>query len=203
MTADQTVAAIAEQGVVGIVRAASADAGLAAARTFIDTGLAAVEVSLTTPGALETIAELTGSGSAVGAGTVRTLTQARDAHAAGAVFLVSPLLDLEVVRYAVVNDLAVLPGCLTPSEMATAQRAGAQLVKIFPAHLWSPAALAGMLEAMPDLRCVPTGGVSVETAPQWVRAGAVAVGVGGSLTRADDPGTAVAGLLAAIQDARA
>lgn len=203
MTAGQTVAAIADQGVVGIVRAASADAGRAAARTFLDAGLAAVEVSLTTPGALETIAELTGSGSAVGAGTVRTLAQARDAHAAGATFLVSPLLDLEVVRYAVESDLAVLPGCLTPSEMATAQRAGAQLVKIFPAHLWSPAALAGVLEAMPDLRCVPTGGVSVETAPQWVRAGAVAVGVGGSLTRADDPGTAVAGLLAAIQDARA
>ncbi|WP_156253451.1 bifunctional 4-hydroxy-2-oxoglutarate aldolase/2-dehydro-3-deoxy-phosphogluconate aldolase [Pseudactinotalea terrae] len=203
MTADQTVAAIAEQGVVGIVRATTAEAGRTAARTFLDAGLAAVEVSLTTPGALETIAELTESGCAVGAGTVRTLAQARDAHAAGATFLVSPLLDLQVVRYAVENDLAALPGCLTPSEMTTAQRAGAQLVKIFPAHLWSPAALAGMLEAMPDLRCVPTGGVSAESGPEWVRAGAVAVGVGGSLTRAEDPRGAVADLLAAIQDARA
>jgi 2-dehydro-3-deoxyphosphogluconate aldolase/(4S)-4-hydroxy-2-oxoglutarate aldolase len=203
MTADQTVAAIVEQGVVGIVRATAAEAGRSAADTFLDAGLAAVEVSLTTPGALETIAELTEAGSAVGAGTVRTLAQARDAHMAGATFLVSPLLDLEVVRYAVENDLVALPGCLTPSEMATAQRTGAQLVKIFPAHLWSPAALAGMLEAMPDLRCVPTGGVSAETAPEWIRAGAVAVGVGGSLTRAEDPGAAVADLLAAIQDARA
>lgn len=203
MTADTTFAAITDQGVVGIVRAATAEAGHAAARTFLEAGLAAVEVSLTTPGALETIEALTSEGSAVGAGTVRTLAQARDAHAAGATFLVSPLLDLEVVRYAVENGLVALPGCLTPSEMATAQLAGAQLVKIFPAHLWSPAALAGMLEAMPDLRCVPTGGVSAESAPAWVRAGAVAVGVGGSLTRAEDPAAAVAALLASIRDARA
>jgi len=202
MTADQTLAAITEQGVVGIVRAGTAEAGRTAARTFLEAGLGAVEVSLTTPGALETIESLTAGGAAVGAGTVRTLADARDVRAAGATFLVSPLLDVEVVRYALENDLVALPGCLTPTEMATAQRAGAQLVKIFPAHLWSPAALAGMLEAMPDLRCVPTGGVSAESAPAWVRAGAAAVGVGGSLTRAADPAAAVAALLAAIREAR-
>lgn len=203
MTAEQTLAAITDQGVVGIVRTATADAGHAAARALLDGGLAAVEVSLTTPGALETIESLTSSGSAVGAGTVRTLAQARDARAAGATFIVSPLLDLDVVRYAVEEGLLALPGCLTPSEMATAQLAGAQLVKIFPAHLWTPAALAGLLEAMPDLRCVPTGGVSAASAPAWARAGAVAVGVGGSLTRAENPGAAIADLLAAIKDARA
>lgn len=203
MTAQTTLAAIIEQGVVAIVRTRTAEEGLAAAQTFLDSGLAAVEVSLTTPGALATIETLTGGGSAVGAGTVRTLAQARDARAAGATFLVSPLLDVDVVRYAVEHDLVALPGCLTPSEMATAQRAGAQLVKIFPAHLWSPAALAGLLEAMPDLRCVPTGGVGPDSAPDWIRAGAAALGVGGSLTRAKDPAAAISALLTAIADARA
>jgi 2-dehydro-3-deoxyphosphogluconate aldolase/(4S)-4-hydroxy-2-oxoglutarate aldolase len=200
MSAESVMSAIAEQGVIGIVRSGSAHDAAHAARTLLDAGLAAVEVSLTSPGALDVIAGLTAGG--VGAGTVRTLADARDAHAAGAAFLVSPSLDLEVVRFAVSHDLAVVPGCLTPTEMTTAQRAGAHAVKIFPAHLWSPAALAGMLEAMPDLRCVPTGGVSPASAPEWIAAGALAVGVGGSLTRAADPGGAVTELLAAVRDAR-
>lgn len=199
MSADQTITAIADQGVVGIVRARSAAEASTATATLLASGLAAVEVSLTTPGGLDVIAEHAG---AVGAGTVRTLADARDAHAAGATFLVSPNLDLEVVRFAFERDLAVVPGCLTPSEMTTAQRAGAQAVKIFPAHLWSPEALRGMLEAMPDLRCVPTGGVSPANAPGWIAAGALAVGVGGALTRAEDPRAAVADLLAAVRDAR-
>lgn len=203
MTAAETVDRIVRQGVVGIVRTGEAAEAASAARALLDAGLAAVEVSLTTPGALEVVAELAAEGRAVGAGTVRTPVDARAAVAAGASFLVSPELDLDVVRYAVERDLAVVPGCLTPTEMATAQRAGAHAVKIFPAHLWTPAALAGTLEAMPDLRCVPTGGVTPGSAPDWVRAGAVAVGVGGSLTRADDVHGTVARLLAAIRDARA
>lgn len=199
MSAVETFAAIAEQGVIGILRTRSRAEASEASATLLTAGLAAVEVSLTTPGALQVIAEHAGR---VGAGTVRTVADARDAHAAGAAFLVSPNLDLEVVRYAVDHDLAVVPGCLTPTEMTTAQRAGASAVKIFPAHLWSPAALRGMLEAMPDLRCVPTGGVSPGSAPEWIAAGAVAVGVGGALTRADDASTAVADLLAAVRDAR-
>lgn len=206
MSADRTSAAvladIETQGVVGIVRSGSADAAESAARTLLGAGLGAVEVSLTTPGALAVIERLHGSGARVGAGTVRTLAQARDAVAAGAAFLVSPLLDLDVVTFAVERDLAVLPGCLTPSEMATAQRAGAAAVKIFPAHLWSPAGLRGLLEAMPDLRCVPTGGVSPASAPDWIAAGALAVGVGGSLTRGPDPEAAVTELLEGIRAAR-
>lgn len=199
MTATATMDTIAAQGVIGIVRTTTAHEGGEAAAALLASGLAAVEVSLTTPGALDVIAE---RGGHVGAGTVRTIADARDAHAAGAAFLVSPSLDLEVVRFAVERDLAVVPGCLSPTEMATAQRAGAHAVKIFPAHLWSPAALRGMLEAMPDLRCVPTGGVSPASAPEWIAAGALAVGVGGALTRAQDPAAAVAALLAAVRDAR-
>ena len=202
MSVEQVMAGIAEQGVVGIVRTTSAAEATRAASALIDAGLSAVEVSLTTPGALDVIAELGQAGSVVGAGTVRTLAAARDAHAAGAGFLVSPNLDLDVVRFAVEHGLAVVPGCLTPTEMTAAIAAGAHAVKIFPAHLWSPAALRGMLEAMPDLRCVPTGGVSPASAPEWIAAGALAVGVGGALTRSEDPRAAVADLLAAVQDAR-
>lgn len=202
MTAEQVMSGIAGQGVIGIVRARSAAEATRAATGLIDAGLAAVEVSLTTPGALDVIAALHDGGTEVGAGTVRTLDDAHDARAAGAGFLVSPNLDLEVVRFAVEHDLAVVPGTLTPTEMTTAIAAGAHAVKIFPAHLWSPAALRGMLEAMPDLRCVPTGGVSPASAPEWIAAGALAVGVGGALTRSEDPRAAVADLLAAVQDAR-
>ncbi len=202
MSAADTLATLQDQGVVGIVRSRTAADASATARTLVDAGLRAVEVSLTTPGALGVIEELTATGAEVGAGTVRTPADARDAIAAGAAFLVSPQLDLDVVRLAVASDLAVVPGCLTPTEMQTAQAAGAPAVKIFPAQLWSPAALRGMLEAMPELRCVPTGGVGPEDAASWIAAGALAVGVGGSLTRSDDPAAAVASLLQAVRGAR-
>lgn len=202
MTAPSTLARIADQGIIGIVRTGAADLARTAARTLLDAGLGSVEISLTTPGALDVIAELRDEGPGVGAGTVRTLADARDAVAAGARFLVSPQLDVDVVRHAVDHDLAVVPGCLTPTEMQTARAAGAHAVKIFPAHLWSPAALRGLLEAMPDLACVPTGGIGATSAPEWIAAGALAVGVGGSLTRAADPPLAVAELLAAMRRAR-
>lgn len=195
---------VAAQGVVAIVRTGSAAAAAEAATTILDAGLDAVEVSLTTPGALDVVRDLAAAGRGViGAGTVRTLDDARAAHAAGARFLVSPVLDVDVVRYAVEHDLAAFPGCVTPTEMETARRAGAHAVKIFPAHLWSPAALRGLLEAMPDLPCVPTGGVGPADAAEWIAAGAVALGIGGALTRADDPAAAVAQLLGEIADARA
>lgn len=191
--------------VVPVVVIQDLETAVPAARALVSGGLPVIEVTLRTDCALEAIGRIRAEvpQAVVGAGTVRTPADARAAVAAGASFLVSPELDLDVVRYAVERDLAVVPGCLTPTEMATAQRAGAHAVKIFPAHLWTPAALAGTLEAMPDLRCVPTGGVTPGSAPDWVRAGAVAVGVGGSLTRADDVHGTVARLLAAIRDARA
>jgi 2-dehydro-3-deoxyphosphogluconate aldolase/(4S)-4-hydroxy-2-oxoglutarate aldolase len=184
---------IVDDAVIGIVRAPAAERARCLVAALADAGLGVVEVAMTTPGALDVVAEAATTG-LIGAGTVRTVAHARDAIAAGARFLVSPNLDTDVVRYAVERDIACVPGCATPTEMVTAIDAGAVAVKMFPAHLWTPAALAGMLQALPDLPCVPTGGVTAATAPDWIAAGAVAVGVGACLTRAADPRAEVTSL---------
>jgi 2-dehydro-3-deoxyphosphogluconate aldolase/(4S)-4-hydroxy-2-oxoglutarate aldolase len=192
---------IVADAVIGIVRAPAPAPALKLVRSLTDAGLGVVEVAMTTPGALDVVAEVAGTG-LIGAGTVRSVTDANNAIAAGAGFLVSPSLDTDVVRYAARHGIAVIPGCATPTEMLTAMAAGASAVKIFPAQLWSPAALRGLLQALPDLRCVPTGGVEPATAPDWIAAGAVAVGVGASLTRAADPKEEVAELRRRIAAAR-
>jgi len=157
-----------------------------------------VEVSMTTPQALDAVAALAHASdpgaTLIGAGTVLGADNARDAVAAGARMLVSPILEQEVIEVAREHDVAVVPGCHTPTEMVHALRWGATAVKIFPAHTWTPAALRGLLEALPDLPCVPTGGVSPETAADWISAGALAVGIGSGLTAASDPAAEVARL---------
>jgi 2-dehydro-3-deoxyphosphogluconate aldolase/(4S)-4-hydroxy-2-oxoglutarate aldolase len=204
VTAQQTFVRIRESGVIGIVRTRSADLARDQARRVIAAGLPVVEVSLTTPGALGVIAGLTGEdhGAVVGAGTVLDADAARAVIEAGAQLLVSPVCDPEMIRLAVRHDVAVVPGCLTPTEMTNAMKLGATAVKIFPAHNWSPAALAGVLQALPELPCVPTGGVGPDDAGAWIAAGAVAVGVGSALTSINDPQPVVARLRRAVCEAR-
>lgn len=205
MSASTTEDVLTQQGVVAIVRTSTTEGASRATGALLQAGVRAIEVSFTTPGATTVIAEAratAGPAVVVGAGTVRTPADAAAAYAAGAQFLVSPVLDVEVVGYAVEHDLAVLPGVLTPTEIEGALRAGARMVKIFPAHLWSPAAMAAVAEAMPDVRFVPTGGIDARNAPAWIAAGAAAVGVGGSLVRAADPAAALRELVDAIAAAR-
>ncbi|MFC4948210.1 bifunctional 4-hydroxy-2-oxoglutarate aldolase/2-dehydro-3-deoxy-phosphogluconate aldolase [Pseudonocardia sp. GCM10023141] len=190
-------AAVAEQGVVAIVRERSGPAALERAMALVDAGVRVVEVSLTTPDALPTITALAaaaGDRALVGAGTVVDVDQARQAVAAGARFLVAPVLCEQVIAYAAASGVGVLPGAATPTEMLAAHRAGADLVKVFPATTWTPRALADVLVALPHLRLVPTGGVGLADAPEWVRHGAVAVGIGSALTAA--PGRDLRGVVA-------
>lgn len=193
------------QGVVAIVRTRDPESALANARILLEAGLGVLEVALTTPGALAVIAQLRSEGAdaLIGAGTVTDIEAAGAAIEAGAQFLVSPNLRTEVIGLANRHEVATVPGCLTPSEMVDAIDAGATAVKIFPAHLWTPAALSGMLEALAQLPCVPTGGVSPQTAPDWIAAGALAVGMGASLTKADDPALQARTLQQAIAEVRA
>lgn len=204
--ADRTWETVSSSGIIGIIRTSDPDLAHARATACLAAGLKVVEVSLVTPGALEVIAELAGahagSGVVVGAGTVLGVDDARAAISAGSRILVCPTFDAAVVRTAVEADVAVVPGCLTPTEMNAAQSAGATAVKIFPAELWSPSALAGLLAAMPHLRTVPTGGVGPGNAGDWFRAGARALGVGSALTASEDPGPALADLAAAAAMAR-
>jgi 2-dehydro-3-deoxyphosphogluconate aldolase/(4S)-4-hydroxy-2-oxoglutarate aldolase len=196
----EVMRAIATGRVVGIVRADDRVSAVRTARQLFAAGIAVVEVSLTTPGALDAIAELADgvpAGGVLGAGTVLDAPAARAALTAGARLLVSPTLDIEVLRTGLRSGAAVLPGCATPTEMLTALAAGADAVKLFPASTWRPADLAAVRQALPQLPVVPTGGITADNAGEWLAAGAVAVGVGGALTR--DGGASARAFLTAIR----
>src|SRR6266511_2560349 len=171
-------------GVIAVVRLKES-AGLRDVATALAAGgVTALEITLTTPGAIEAIAELASQGAAVGAGTVLDEKAARDVIAAGARFVVSPTLDRSVVRYCRDKGVACLPGAFSPTELLEAWRAGASLVKLFPASAVGPRYLREVLAPLPFLRVVPSGGVALENAAEWIRAGAVGVSVGSALVSA-------------------
>jgi len=176
------------QRLIAIIRTSSAALAIAAGRALFAAGLSAVEVALTTPGALDAIGVLAGEwpeGGWVGAGTVLDVAMASDAGAAGAAFLVAPNLNPAVIARGHAGGLAVIPGVLTPTEMIHAHQAGADLIKVFPATAWTPSALKDVLAPLPHLALVPTGGIRIDRAADWINAGAVAVGVGRELTMGD------------------
>ncbi|HEV2670746.1 MAG TPA: bifunctional 4-hydroxy-2-oxoglutarate aldolase/2-dehydro-3-deoxy-phosphogluconate aldolase [Gemmatimonadales bacterium] len=179
--------ALLASGVIAVVRLGetSVDRLRRAAAALAAGGIGAVEITLTTPGALAAIADLASDGAlkgcVIGAGTVVDEQAARDVIARGARFVVSPTLDRAVVRYCRDHDVPCLPGALTPTELLEAWRAGARLVKLFPAGAVGPRYLREVLAPLPFLRVVPSGGVSLENAGEWIRAGAAAVSVGGAL----------------------
>lgn len=188
MTGNRVLEALERHRVVAVVRQKDADSALAHARAVLDAGLRVIEISLTTPGAWEAIAQLATVCAGVadvtmGVGTVHTPEEVDRAAALGAAFVISPTLSRPVIGTARERGIATIPGCLTPTEMWQATQWGADAVKIFPASLWSPASLAGMLEALPSLRCVPTGGIAPGEVTRWLAAGALAVGMGSALTR--------------------
>lgn len=202
----QTLARLADEKVVAIIRASSAVAARDTAHQILDTGLGVIEVSLTTPGGLEVIADLRRDypDAIVGAGTILDEATARLAVLAGAQFLVSPILVNEVVATARRYGIVALPGCSTPTEMILALQLGAGAVKVFPASAWTPQDLRAVRQALPQLPLVPTGGITVSSAPAWIAAGAIAVGMGSGLT-SGDPGEAkqrVVGLRRAFEAVR-
>lgn len=152
---------------------------------LIEGGVDVVEVPLGVPGALAAISSLSTSfpSALVGAGTVMSAADASAALDAGARFLLSPVLRPEVLAAAHAGNAAAVPGAFTPTEIDACMRADADLVKLFPADRLTPADLRVLLAALPDARLLPTGGISAANAVDWLAAGAVAVGVGGALTR--------------------
>jgi 2-dehydro-3-deoxyphosphogluconate aldolase/(4S)-4-hydroxy-2-oxoglutarate aldolase len=179
----QVMSAIAEQHVIGIVRADNADAARETGRRLLDAGLRAVEISLTTPGALDVIDELSGPDVIVGAGTVLDASTARLAVLAGATFLVAPSFDPETVATGHRYGVAVIPGAQSPTEIVAAMSAGADAVKLYPASAASPAVLKDLAAPLPQVPFVPTGGVRLDDAADWIAAGAVAVGLGSALSK--------------------
>lgn len=175
---------IRETGVVAIMRAKSSDQLVAAAEAIYKGGVRVIEVTMTTPGALDVIREATkrfGQDVLFGAGSVLDAETARAAILAGAGFVVAPTLKVETIQLCNRYGIPVMPGCFTPTEMLTAWEAGSDMVKLFPAELGGPSLVKAILAPLPQLQIVPVGGVDLKTAADFIRCGAAALGVGSSL----------------------
>jgi 2-dehydro-3-deoxyphosphogluconate aldolase/(4S)-4-hydroxy-2-oxoglutarate aldolase len=179
-----TVQAIEDAGVVAVIRLHDAAAGRHVAAALAEGGITALEVTMTVPNAVQLIAELSASVSArviIGAGTVLDAGTAVQVIDAGARFVVSPIFRSTVIDACHQRQTVAIPGCLTPTEIFQATEAGADIVKVFPATSLGPGYVKDLRGPLPRLRLMPTGGVTLENAGDWIRAGAVAVGVGSAL----------------------
>lgn len=184
MSKHQRLHLIRESGIIAIMRANRSDQLVAAAEAIWAGGVQAIEVTMTTPGALEVIAAATEKfqGQVLfGAGSVLDPETARAAILAGADFVVAPTLNVEVIRLCNRYGVPVMPGCYTPTEALTAWEAGADMIKLFPADALGPKFVKALLAPLPQLEIVPVGGVDLTTAADFIRAGAAALGVGSSL----------------------
>ena len=171
-------------GVVAIVRVASAQEAVEVCMAVAKGGVKPIEVTMTVPGAVDAIKEFKSvvkDEVLVGAGTVLDPETARAVILAGAEFVVSPTLNLEVIEVCRRYSKIVVPGTFTPTEILTAWEAGADIVKVFPASVGGPKYLRDIMGPLPQIRLMPTGGVNLENTPDFIRAGAVAVAAGTSL----------------------
>jgi len=184
MSSEKTVSRIVDSGVVAVLRAPSGEMLADVAEALFSGGVEAIEVTFTVPGAhrvLEQVADRLGDRILLGAGTVLDPETARTALLAGAEFVVAPTVNLEVIRLCRRYDKAVMPGALTPTEVLAAWEAGADVVKVFPSDFTGPKYLKALHGPLPQVRLMPTGGVNLQTAADFLRAGACALGIGGSL----------------------
>ena len=175
---------IKREKLVPIVRTSSTENARKAIEALANCGIKVYEITMTVPNAIELIAELNESNSdiLIGAGTVLNTKQAEKCINAGAKFIVSPAFDAESVKFCNENEIAVMPGCLTPTEVVTAWNRGADCVKVFPCDAMGGAKYLKTLKTLfPHIEMMPTGGVSCDTIADFFKAGAIAVGVGTDL----------------------
>ncbi len=172
-----------QAGVIPVIRASSAARARSLAGVLQEAGFEVFEITMTTPDATRVIAELRSrEGITVGAGTVLSADQAKMAQDAGASFLVSPAFLPEVVERGLMAGSFTVPGAATPTEVLQAHRAGAELVKVFPAaSLGGPAYLKGLRAVYPDIPLMPTGGINLANLADYLKSGAACVGMGGAL----------------------
>ncbi|QEL21070.1 bifunctional 4-hydroxy-2-oxoglutarate aldolase/2-dehydro-3-deoxy-phosphogluconate aldolase [Limnoglobus roseus] len=191
---------VIDGGLVAVVRFADPGPLVQVLHALADGGITVAEVTLTVPDALGVIREAKrqlGDRVLLGAGTVLDPETARAAILAGAEFIVSPAVNLDVIRLCRRYDKLVMPGAFTPTEILTAWEAGADVVKVFPADILGPAFFKAMRGPLPQVKLMPTGGVDLTTAADYLKAGAVCLGVGGQLI---DPKLVAAGNFTAIRD---
>lgn len=202
-----------EAGLVAVVRAKDADEAVKIADACLAGGCPSIELTYTVPGASEVIKALAAKYSdgemLLGAGTVLDSETARSAILAGANYIVSPAFDLETAKLCGRYRVPYIPGCMTITEVLTAMQAGADVIKIFPADLFGPTIIKDIKGPLPQAKMMPTGGVDVDNVDQWIKAGAVCVGAGSSLTKGAKTGDYAAitetakKFIARIKEARA
>ncbi len=172
-------------GVIAVVRGDSKEQGKKACEALIAGGMKGLEITFTLPKANEVIEELIAERKdariVIGAGTVLDATTARLAILAGAEFIVSPTFDQATAEVCNLYQIPYLPGCMTITEMKTALKAGVDIIKLFPGSAFGPAIISAFKAPLPQLNIMPTGGVNSENLGEWLSAGAIAVGAGGSL----------------------
>jgi 2-dehydro-3-deoxyphosphogluconate aldolase/(4S)-4-hydroxy-2-oxoglutarate aldolase len=188
MTQKEILSSITEIGIVPVVRTNTADNALKAIDAIYNGGVRAAEITMTVPGAiraLEKCADRFGDNIMLGAGTVLDPETARACMLAGAQFFVTPSLKLSTIEIVKRYSKVICPGALTPTEVVTAWEAGADVVKIFPAgNVGGPKYIKALKGPFPQIEMIPTGGVNLETAGEFLKAGACAVAVGGELVDA-------------------
>jgi 2-dehydro-3-deoxyphosphogluconate aldolase / (4S)-4-hydroxy-2-oxoglutarate aldolase len=180
----RVVAEIEATGVVAIIRTKDPGRVFEIVEALASGGVRTLEITMTVPGAIDVIRSVAKSlpeGILLGAGTVLDAATAHRVIDAGARFVVAPVFDPETVRACNERDVPVMPGCYTPTEMLQAWRAGADLIKVFPATSLGPGYLKDIAAPLPQLKLMPTGGVTPENAGTWIKAGAVALGIGSAL----------------------
>ncbi|PYR18339.1 MAG: 2-dehydro-3-deoxyphosphogluconate aldolase [Acidobacteria bacterium] len=178
---------IEQIGVVAVIRLRDPGKLRAVVDALADGGVRVLEVTMTVPGAIDLIRQLAPSlpqGFLLGAGTVTDADTARAVIDAGATFVVGPVFRRDVIAMCHERDVPALPGCFSPTEILDAHEAGADIVKVFPATMLGPQFIRDVRAPMPQLKLMPTGGVTLDNAGDWIRAGAVAVGVGSALVDA-------------------
>ena len=184
MNPNKSLDLIMDSGVVAIMRAKSSDQLIAAAEAILAGNVRAIEVTMTTPGALEVIQQATRMFSEdvlFGAGTVLDAETARAAILAGAQFIVCPALNLKTIEICHRYSIPVIPGAYTPTEILTAWEAGAAMVKVFPASVGGPSFIKAIKTPLPQVKLTAVGGVDLSNTADFIRAGCEVVGVGGEL----------------------
>ena len=189
MTTDRAATALRleQLGVVAVIRLKDPDTLHAVVDALAAGGVRALEVTMTVPRAVELIGELAPTlpdGFLLGAGTVTDARTARAVIDAGAAYIVSPVFRPEVIAACHEHQVPAIPGCLTPTEILAAHEAGADIIKVFPATALGPQYIKDVRAPLPQVKLMPTGGVTPDNAGDWIRAGAVAVGIGSALVDA-------------------
>lgn len=179
---------MSDAGVVAVIRARSKDQLIGIAEALLEGGVPSIEVTMSTPKAIagiEMLADKMGDKAIIGVGTVIDAATARDAIAAGAQFVLSPITDPEVIATTIRYGKVCVPGAFTPTEILRAWTLGGDVIKVFPSTAVGPQYFKDILAPLPQLRLTPTGGVDIKNAGDWIKAGAVCIGVGSALVTKD------------------